>query len=381
MTEQPMSFGADAETDAFRERLRRLIEEHLPESFRGAFVPGTEAQEIANAFCRRLAEENLLTLNWPKRYGGAEGSIWAQTVLREEMWAHHEPRGVQYMGLNWVGPAIMRFGTPEQRDRHLSAIAAGTSTWCQGFSEPGSGSDLASLQLRADRAGDGTWRLNGQKIWTSYAELADSCFLLARTDHSGPRQHGITVFLVPMSRQGITVRPVASMMGAHHLNEVFFDDVEARDGEILGDVDHGWAIVRFVLSHERVGIARYARSERILHLLADDLHTEALRQEHARLLVAARTARLLNYRSVARSGADGVPAGVSVARIASTLLDQEVAALALEVLGEDGLSTEPEVPAGGWMEGAWRYARASTIASGTTEIQRMLVAKRMTGGA
>jgi alkylation response protein AidB-like acyl-CoA dehydrogenase len=188
------------------------------------------------------------------------------------------------------------------------------------------------------------------------------------------------VFLVPMGRPGITVRPVAAMIGAHHLNEVFFDDVEVDDSEILGHADQGWKVVRFVLSHERVGIARYARSERILQLLADHLHTDAHRQEHARLLVKARTARLLNYRSVARSATDGVPAGVSVARIASTLLDQEVAALALEVLGEDGLSTEPDASAGGWIESAWRYARASTIASGTTEIQRMLVAKRMTEG-
>jgi alkylation response protein AidB-like acyl-CoA dehydrogenase len=384
MTAQPMTFVDDADVLALRARLRRMMAEHLPESFRGAFVSGTAGQHSANEFCRRLAEEHLLTIDWPEEYGGADADVWQQAAFREEMWAHHEPRGAQYMGLNWVGPSIMRFGTAEQRDLHLPSIAGGTSTWCQGFSEPEAGSDLASLRLKGVRDADGTWRLSGQKIWTSYAGLADWCFLTARTDTSGPKQHGITVFLIPMSRAGVAVREIDSILGPHHLNEVFFDEVEARDEDILGERDQGWEVIRFVLEHERVGIARYARSDRILSLLADNLPAEdapgaqAVRMRHARLLVKARVARLMNYRSVSSTLADATPGGVSAARIVTTLLDQEVADLALEILGEDGLLATEEVPLGGWVEDAWRYARASTIASGTTEIQRMLVARTMT---
>jgi alkylation response protein AidB-like acyl-CoA dehydrogenase len=383
MSRQPMTFRDDEATAALRERLRTIIREDLPESYRGAFVEGTAGQELANAFCRRLADEQLLTLNWPAEYGGAGASIWEQAAFREEMWAHHEPRGAQYMGLNWVGPSIMRFGTPEQRDAHLPAIAAGTATWCQGFSEPEAGSDLASLRLRGVRADDGSWRLSGQKIWTSYASLANWCFLTVRTDLGGPKQHGITIFLVPMHRAGVTVREIDSILGPHHLNEVFFDDVQAYDAEILGPVDKGWEVIRYVLEHERVGIARYARSDRILSLLAEHLPSEdeagcqPLRMAHARLLVKARIARLMNYRSVAATASSPTPGAVSIARLASTLLDQDVAELALEILGEEGLSPGGDVPLDGWAEEGWRYARSSTIASGTTEIQRMLVARSM----
>jgi alkylation response protein AidB-like acyl-CoA dehydrogenase len=387
MTAQPMTFGEDEAVRELRQQLRRMIDQDLPEGFHGAFVAGRAGQETADAFCRRLAEENLLTLSWPREFGGAEASVWEQTALREEMWAHHEPRGAQYMGLNWVGPAIMRFGTPAQREAHLPAIADARSTWCQGFSEPEAGSDLASLRLRAEPAGDGEWKLSGQKIWTSYASLAQWCFLTARTDNSGSKHHGITVFLVPMERAGVSVREIDSMLGPHHLNEVFFDEVVATEAEILGELDQGWDVIRYVLAHERIGIARYARSERILSLLAEHLpdngrpESEALRAAHARLMVRARTARLMNYRALASAASSGVPGGVSGARLETTQLDQEVAALALEVLGEEGLYDDDLAPLEAWIEEAWRYARSATIASGTSEVQRLLVARAMTAEA
>jgi alkylation response protein AidB-like acyl-CoA dehydrogenase len=385
MTNQPMTFTDSSDVTELRARLRRMIEQDLPEDFRGAWVEGDAGQRVANEFCRRLASEGLLTMSWPREFGGAGASVWEQTALREEMWAHHEPRGAQYMGLNWVGPSIMEFGTEAQRGEHLPAIAHGDSVWCQGFSEPGAGSDLASLQLSGARAGDGEWRLDGQKIWTSYASLAQWCFLAARTDPAASKRQGITIFLIPMDRPGVTVRQIDSMLGPHHLNEVYFDDVRATDAEILGELNRGWDVINFVLRHERIGIARYARSERILFLLAeylpddDSVEASALRVAHARLLTKARAARLMNYRSVG-SPAAAAAGGVSGARLASTLLDQEVAELALEILGEDGLSDEDGVPLDGWAEDAFRYARSSTIASGTSEIQRMLVARAMTAG-
>jgi alkylation response protein AidB-like acyl-CoA dehydrogenase len=392
MSAKAMSFEDTEEITALRNKIRHLVRDELPADFRGAFVSGTAGQETADAFSRTLAEHRLLTISWPREYGGSEASVWEQTALREELWAANEPRGAQYMGLNWVGPVIMRYGTPEQKAQHLPAIAAGEEIWCQGFSEPNSGSDLASLQLDAARLDDGTWRINGQKIWTSYAELADWCFLATRTNRDGRKQEGITIFLLPMDRGGITVRPIRSIMGPHHINEVFFDQVVAKEADVLGEVDRGWDVVQTVLNHERIGIARYARSDRILAGLWDELADReaegpgrdgpALRDAHAKALVETRIARLLSYRVVEASEEDqSSPADPNLARIATTLLDQDVAELAMEVLGPQAVEQDPAAPLQGRIEGAWRYARASTISSGTTEIQRMLVARALTRSA
>lgn len=381
-----MTFEDTPAVSALRQHVRSLIESELPAGFLKSFAASEEWQATATAFCKRLARERLLTFAWPEEYGGTGASVWEQTALREEFWAHHEPRGAQYMGVNWVGPAIMQFGSEEQQRVHLSAIASGDAVWCQGFSEPDAGSDLASLQLRAVRQPDGTFIANGQKIWTSYAGFANWCFLTARTTAGSRKRHGITVFLVPMDRDGIAVRPIDSIMGPHHLNEVFFDDVALGEDEVLGEVDRGWDVIELVLKHERVGIARYARSEKILADLwsmvrdAEGADAREIRNAHARALVRARVARLLSYRTVASADTTGTPAQPSLARIASTLLDQDVAELAMETLGPDSLDGSDEAPLGGWVEDAWRYARSSTIASGTTEIQRLLVARAMTGG-
>jgi alkylation response protein AidB-like acyl-CoA dehydrogenase len=376
-----MDFDLGPEADALRERLRALIHEHIPDWFHSAFADDPQTHEVANAFCSVLARERLLTINWPEEYGGSNASIWDQAIVREEMWAHGEPRGAQYMGLSWVGPTIMRFGTDEQKRRHLSAIASGEAIWCQGFSEPEAGSDLASLQLRAERCPEG-WKLSGQKIWTSYAGLANWCFLAARTSDGERKQDGITIFLVPMAADGITVRPIASMMGPHHVNEVFFDAVTVGDESVLGEVGRGWDVIVHVLSIERVGIPRYARSDRLLNRLADviaagdDLPAE-LESAYVDALVRCRIARLLAYRAVAESETSGDATAASIARIAATTLDQEVAELAAEVVGSDAVSTSRDVPLEGDVEDVWRYARSATVAAGTIEIQRMLVARRM----
>ena len=251
-----------------RGELRELVKANVPEHFLGAFTDSPADLETAQAFCRLLAERNLLCMAWPEEFGGGGASVWEQTVVREEMWAHHEPRGAQYMGVNWVGPIIMRHGTEEQQRKHLPPIARGEVIWCQGFSEPEAGSDLASLRTSARRDSDG-WLVSGQKIWTSYATMAQWCFLLARTSKVGEgstqkKQQGLTIFLVPMDDPAIQVRPIRCMMGPHHLNEVFFDDLRVTEADVLGTVDAGWSIVQDVMSFERVGIARYARCERLL---------------------------------------------------------------------------------------------------------------------
>ena len=164
----------------------------------------------------------------------------------------HEPRGPQYMGINWVGPALMRYGTDEQKAKHLAAIASGDVIWCQGFSEPEAGTDLVSLRTRAVPDGDG-WRITGQKVWTSYARMASWCVLAACTDPEAPKHKRLTLFLIPMDRPGFTVRGIPSMLGPHHLNEMFLDDVPAYPGDVLGEAGDGWRVMREALAFERVG--------------------------------------------------------------------------------------------------------------------------------
>jgi alkylation response protein AidB-like acyl-CoA dehydrogenase len=378
-----MDFDMGEGVAKLRTELRQLIKEYVPPDFLTAFTDDPADLETAQRFCRILAERGLLCVAWPPEFGGHGASPWEQTAVREEMWAHHEPRGAQYMGVNWVGPAIMMHGTPEQKRLHLPPISRGEVIWCQGFSEPDAGSDLASLQTFARRDGDG-WQVTGQKIWTSYATMAQWCFLLARTSKGEKKQQGLTIFLVPMSSPGIEVRPIASMIGPHHLNEVFLDGLWVTDADVLGTVDEGWRVVQEVLAYERVGIARYARCERLLQWAPGavgehwDALPEELRVRWARMLIHARRARLLAYRVVDLQSRGRVAAGDAAAyRIAVTRLDQESADVLMDIVelgapsGDDGLRFKAAV------EDHWRYSRSATVASGSIEMQRILLARAL----
>ncbi|HEY6530954.1 MAG TPA: acyl-CoA dehydrogenase family protein [Acidimicrobiales bacterium] len=369
---------------ALRSELRKLVVDHIPEDFLGAFTNDPADLAVAQAFCHVLAERGELCAAWPTEWGGRGASPWEQTAVREEMWAFHEPRGAQYMGVNWVGPILQRYGTPEQQQKFLPPIASGDVIWCQGFSEPDAGSDLASVQTAARRDGDG-WHVSGQKIWTSYATMAQMCFLLARTSREGKKQEGLTIFLVPMDAPGIEVRPIPSMVGPHHLNEVFFDEVWVTDADVLGEIGQGWKLVQEVLSFERVGIARYARADRLLTLAPkvlgdqwDDLPEEV----HARWadqLVLARRARLLAYRVVALQQTGRVRPGDTAAyRIAVTRLDQTSADVLADIIGMARLEGDDALRFKRAVEDHWRYAQASTVASGSTEVQRILLARTLT---
>lgn len=372
-----------------RKTLRTLVKEHVPESFLGAFTDDPADLRTAQQFCRVLAEHNLLCMAWPSEFGGRDATVWEQTVVREEMWAHHEPRGAQYMGVNWVGPIIMRHGTEEQQRRHLPPIARGDVIWCQGFSEPEAGSDLASLRTTARRDSDG-WLVSGQKIWTSYATMAQWCFLLARTSRVGEgatqkKQQGLTIFLVPMDDPAIQVRPIRATLGPHHLNEVFFDELRVTEADVLGTVDAGWSIVQDVMAFERVGIARYARCERLLLTAPtvlgarwDDLPAD-LRGRWTRMLVHCRRARLMAYRVVSLQSIGQVrPADAAAYRIAVTTLDQDSAEVLMEIVAE--LPGDGD-PAAGYfraeVEDHWRYSQASTVSSGSIEMQRILLSRNM----
>lgn len=390
-----MDFDMGKRAADLRRELRALVGEQVPEHFLGAFTDDPADLETAQRFCRTLAQRNLLCMAWPEEFGGSGASVWEQTVVREEMWAHHEPRGAQYMGVNWVGPIIMRHGTEEQQRRHLPPIATGEVIWCQGFSEPEAGSDLASLRTFARRAEDGAdgWLVSGQKIWTSYATMAQWCFLLARTTRVGDggvqrKQQGLTVFLVPMDDPAITVRPIRTMLGPHHLNEVFFDDVRVTEADVLGTVDDGWSVVGDVMSFERVGIARYARCERLLAAAPtvlgarwDSLPGE-LRGRWIRMLTHCRRARLLAYRVVALQSSGRITPGDAAAyRIAVTKLDQDSA----EVLRDIAAEVRRDDERAGWflgeVEDHWRYSQAATVSSGSIEMQRILLSRAMLAGA
>ena len=378
-----MDFDMGENATRLRHTLRDLIKTHVPGDFLGAFTDDPADLEVAQRFCRTLAEQGLLCMSWPSEFGGRDASVWEQTVVREEMWAHHEPRGAQYMGVNWVGPIIMRHGSEEQRRQHLPLIARGEVIWCQGFSEPEAGSDLASLRTAARRDGDG-WRVSGQKIWTSYATMAQWCFLLARTSKEEKKQQGLTIFLVPMDDPAIQVRPIRAMLGPHHLNEVFFDDLKVTDADVLGPVGGGWSIVQDVMSFERVGIARYARCERLLaaapSILGDrweELPAE-LRGRWTRMLNHCRRARLLAYRVVSLQSSGRIQPGDAAAyRIAVTRLDQDSAEVLMEIVASVPRGDASTEYYRAEVEDHWRYSQASTVASGSIEVQRMLLSRAL----
>ena len=381
-----MDFDMGPAAAELRAQLRRLVKEHVPEGFMGAFTDDPADLDAAQRFCRTLAEQGMLCLAWPQEYGGRGASVWEQTVVREEMWAHHEPRGAQYMGVNWVGPTLMRYGTEEQQRKHLPPIAAGEVIWCQGFSEPEAGSDLASLRTTARRDGDG-WLISGQKIWTSYATMAQWCFLLARTAKGEKKQQGLTIFLVPMGDPAIQVRPIRSMMGPHHLNEVFFDDLRVTEADVLGPLDGGWSIVQDVLSFERVGIARYARCERLLMLAPEALGErweqvpEELRGRWTRMLMHCRRARLLAYRVVSLQSAGRIqPADAAGYRIAVTKLDQDSAEVLMEIIATVPRDDDASAYYRAEVEDHWRYSQSATVASGSIEMQRILMSRALLGG-
>ena len=381
-----MDYDLGPNADELRLRLRALIAEHIPDDFLGACTDDPEDLALTQRFCKTLAAEDLLALAWPKEYGGGGGDVWQQTVVREEMWAHYEPRGPQYMGINWVGPAIMRHGSADQKAKHLPPIADGEVIWCQGFSEPEAGSDLASMRTQATADGDG-WVINGQKVWTSYALMASWCVLAVSTDPSAPASRRITLFLVPMNREGIAARPIPSMLGPHHLNELFLDNVRVGPEDVLGDVGGGWRVIKDALAYERVGIARYARCDSLLAEVREALGDEwdrlpgALRARWVRAMIDVRVARLLAYTAVAQQES-GKPddATASIARIAATSTDQSVAELLMEAVGPAGLEGDRHAFLHGAVDDHWRYAQAATVASGTIEVQRMLVARSVLGG-
>ncbi len=377
-----MEFAFAKADEEFRGELQAFLEAELPadwaELSKGG--PGSEAQaQFSKQFCRTLAERGWLTQNWPSAYGGADASPWRHAILGEEMWAHGEPRGPQYMNVNWIGPTIMEFGTEEQKREHLPRIAQGDVLWCQGFSEPEAGSDLVALRTLALRDGD-DYVVNGTKIWTSYANHADYCFLLVRTDPDSKRHRGISVLLVPMELPGIEVREIPSVVGERYFHEVFFSDVRVPASCRLGSEHEGWSVVTYSLQYERVGAARYARAALTLDEIAAHararglLSNPTILEKLGRARALCEAARLLTYRVIDQR-ARGLPptADTNVARVAGTLAERTVSELALEVFGSDALEH------GTFADSHFRLAMTAGVAVGATEVQLNLIASRFVG--
>jgi alkylation response protein AidB-like acyl-CoA dehydrogenase len=377
-----LDYTESASVRSLREELRGLVGELVPADFLGAFTDDPADFALAEEFSRELGRRHALTVAWPSAYGGGDAGPLEQAAVREEMWAAHEPRGAQYMGVNWVGPILMLHGTEEQKAAHLPPISTGEVVWCQGFSEPGAGSDLPALRTRAVKV-DGGWSITGQKVWTSYAGMAQWCFLLARTGAQGDRKKGITVFLMEMDQPGVDVRPISAMLGPHHLNEVYLDHAFVPDGGVLGEVGSGWSVISDVLGFERIGIARYARTEKLLREVRVQLGEEAwnalpdsLVERWAVALVRARQVRLMAYELLEEEA----PSALDVAayRIAVTMLDQEGAEILMEAVGAKALgATRASTHFEREVEDNWRYSQSATVASGTLEINKQTIAKSL----
>jgi alkylation response protein AidB-like acyl-CoA dehydrogenase len=372
-----MDFAWSEENDAFRAKVRDFLARELPGDWQSIarHGPGSREQtEFSLDFCPKLAEAGLLVPHWPADWGGADRPTWEHFILGEEMWAAGEPRGGQYMNVNWIGPVLMRYGSDEQKRRYLPPMAEGRAIWCQGFSEPGAGSDLASLRTRALRDGD-DYVINGQKIWTSYAGLADTCFLLART---GEGRGGIAIFLLPMDTPGIEVRAIPSLIGHGDIHEVFFTDVRVPASAMLGEEGEGWTIISYALSNERVGIPRYEMSARELDAMVAELKARGgfgnalVRGRAAEAAMACDAARMLVYR-VVDERARGVPPGTAanLARVAVVEADHKVTDFGMDFLPD--CYSGDEHPA---FQAHHERAIVTGIAAGAAEIQLNLVARR-----
>lgn len=370
-----MDFKWDDEQAAFRATVRSFLAENLPENWEEkAHGPGSKLQtDFSKTFCAALAQAGLLVPHWPEQWGGRSADAWVSFILAEEMWAAGEPRGGQYMNVNWIGPTLMRYGTPEQQERYIPPMARGETLWCQGFSEPEAGSDLASLRTKAEKDGD-LYHINGQKIWTSYAGEADTCFLLARTTKG---KGGISIFLVPMETPGITVRQIPSVIGDGDIHEVFFDDVEVPAAAMLGGEGEAWTIVRAALSLERVGIPRFALALRMLEravksLKAVDKFSPSAVQQSATARAACEAARLYSYQIIdQRCRGANAGAEASAARFATLTCER--------LVGEFVVEHCPDALAGGDQMLLAHHQRAivAGIASGAAEIQLNLIATQL----
>ena len=337
----------------------------------------------------KLSAKGWVAPAWPKEYGGAGLGVMEQFIMNEEF-AEARAMNVGGMGTSMIGPTIIIHGNDEQKQEHLGAILRGEVQWCQGYSEPGSGSDLASLQTRAVRDGD-DFVINGQKIWTSGAHNADRMFMLARTDPDAPKHRGITYFLMDMKSPGVTVRPLINLAGGHMFNEVFFEDVRVPARNVLGEINRGWYIGTTTLDFERSSIGNAVGQRQTLEYYmkfwkenqgtaATGSASTKAKDEFADRWIEAAVAKMLSYVVITIQKNGRVPNHeASIAKLFNTELSQRIARTAMKMTGTNGLLLGGKAPMRGRAPQSYMQTLSSTIAGGTSEVQRNIVATRGLG--
>jgi len=389
-----MNFADSPEEAAFRAEVRAFIQKEAPKPKRGE--GGEESfmnrwQENQEWF-KKLGEKGWIAPAWPKEYGGAGMSTMQQFIFNEEMALNRAPRPLHMIiGLGMAGPTIIVHGTEEQRKKYLPGMLRGEDIWCQGYSEPGAGSDLASLQTRAVRDGD-DYVVNGQKIWTTLAHMAKYMILLTRTDPDAPKHRGITYFILDMKSPGVEVRPLYNLGGAHEFNEVYFNDVRIPKENIIGEENRGWYSAVTTLDFERSSIGSATGMKQHVEELINYAREHAgdptstlktnpsLRMELADRMVEVEVARMLSYRVASMQNRGLIPNyEASSLKLFSTELNQRIARTAIKILGLYGQLRGEEAP----LRGAWAQtflrSQAYTIEGGTSEIQRNIIAQRGLG--
>jgi alkylation response protein AidB-like acyl-CoA dehydrogenase len=389
-----MRFADTPELTEWRQTVRNFLDEHWhregdDESEAATSMETQEQfesrQTRAQAWLDRLGENGWIAPAWPKQYGGADMSVLEQFVLSQELTEAGAPTSRQM--LNLVGPTIMLHGTDEQKAEHLPPMLRGEVAWCQGFSEPGSGSDLASLQTRAVRDGD-DYVVNGQKIWTSGAHRADWIFMLTRTDPDAPKHRGISYLLVDMKDPGISVRPLINLHDGHVFNEVFFEDVRVPVRNRIGEENRGWYVGTTTLDFERSNIARVVNVKKSLRRLTGYAQARGElsrphRMELADRAVETGVGELLSFQVVSIQAGGGVPnMEASMNKLFGSELQQRLARTAMNVTGMRGQLRKPTgLEDDHHIQAALNYMSTvpATIAAGTSEIQRNIIATRGLG--
>ena len=391
-----MEFGFTKEQEEFRQELRSFLESEMPSHLIMPVINPAEdlyrdeVWALHKIMARKMGKRGWLSMTWPKKYGGMEADEMMSCIFQEEIRYHAAP-GWDPQGVNMVAPLLMNFGTAEQKEKHIPPIARGEVFWCEGYSEPDVGSDLASVRTTAVEKGDG-FVINGQKLWTSGANKTDWCHMLVRTDRKAPKKHrGLTYFLVDMRTEGITVRPITDMCSGSSLCEVFFDDVEVPPEGVLGGVNNGWQMAMALLNFERnADVGGAAMMRRFFELVTDylkkrDLLSDPIVQHHlADIFIDIETSRLMAYRLVgsAKEGAKAdASARASMSKLFGSEASQRVSNTMLNLLGTYGqIEKDPELEVLQGRIGHW-YLQSftSTLARGTSEIQRNILATRGLG--
>lgn len=387
-----MDVRFDAETEAFRHQLRSWLEANVPRE--PLPTDAAEAFQHRRTWQRKMFEAGWAGMHWPQAYGGRGATVLEQAIFHQELALVNAPPMANELGLMIVGPTLIDHGSEAQKQRYIAKILSAEEIWCQGFSEPNSGSDLASLQTRAVEDGD-DFVVNGQKIWTSMAHFADLCILLVRTDPSAPKHQGISYVLVDMHSPGVTVKPLRQITGGAEFNEVFFENVRVPKANLVGKLNEGWRIAMTTLTHERssasfgtqVHIKRFldhiiAMAQKMCHyggpLSADPI----MRQKLAEAYIRVDLMRLNNYRAMTRQ-LRGQPPGpeASLDKLYWSEMNKWLQEIGQEILGPFAQldPTSAYYPAATNLQYTFLFSRAETIFSGTSEIQKNIIGERVLG--